>query len=530
MKENEKEELKEEELKQIYDLIKKGNNIVMIYEKGSKLLISDLKLVVNKMFNIDKQQFAFYSSAEQFEDLNNVNVVIFGNDIGQTFNFESSDDEEIKRFLKKISENKFENTVNLNNQNIENFEFATKVELKNGFNDVDNYNDILQTIKYMLKNNKKLSINVEDNSETISMKNIENIEKIKMMEDNNDDLKKSKEKLIESKGITDRNVISSAEENMDLSASNNDIMAKLKKYKSNVYDTKEISEQLNIERIFELKSTKELVNDFLNFVNKGTKDQVKKCIEEFSQIVCTNLQSLSVSFKDVKNRDDYLQMLQQEFKNNAKKIANKFPVWSFALANGLKNSHFYKRLNGEFDKDKDFITIGSKQKRSNIVKRFGKGFVNFFTGKPGKHKTIDQVNGVLRKYSEPWAIAWVLSREDGEKISENSMVEELDKICANKKNENFENALNQFLENVGAKIKSNKESGVTLDDVFGDASGSSKIKKRVKSIYKRLNKINENKENYVVPNGNSNIMKELSDEKNKGFFSGFFGLFSRKKK
>ena len=420
------------------------------------------------------------------------------------------DQEEIEKDAKKYEEeNKFEG------------------KLEEGFNpnefskfDNDPDNDPDKDLELNEEEIQKINDNDNDNDKDEGG--------IEIKEKENDNEEKENEENIVIQKVEDKK-----DENIEEDKKDKDKDASLyllKESENGVIEQNKINAAKNLGEILKLNSTKQLVNEFLNSVNKGTKEEVEKCIEEFSQIVCTNLQSLSVSFKDVKNRNDYLQMLQQEFKNNAKKIANKFPVWSFALADGLKNSNFYKRLNGEDNKDKDDgIKITSKEKRSNIIKRFGKGFVNFFTGKPGKHKTIDQVNSVLKKYSEPWAIAWVLSREDGEKISENSMIAELDKICANKKDDDFNDALNEFLKKVGAKVKNNEKDEATLDDVFGDASGSSKIKKRVKSIYRRLNKIHKDEEDYTVSGGNNEIIKELNDEKSKGFFSGFLGLFSRKK-
>ena len=621
------EEDKEKIINSISKLTKDGKNIVMISKNGSQFLVEDLKLNINKSFKIDKQEFAFYSSAEKnkLENLD-VNVVIFDNDIDENFNFKSSDNEIIKNFLSKVSQDNFDNTINVGNETIKNFAFAKKMELKNGSNDSDDYNNILKTIEDMLGNGKKILIDeknagnkegesIYEDAETTEEKeqkeqnknilNREEIEKTAEEHEFEDDLEKGSNLEVDD-NINDNNepFIAEQEEIKKIDDDNEDeiknefksfiendkndkfekIKDKFKKTedndnnenkmnksviinsKSKIYDANDAKESLNKSAIIgqsknqleesssktnietsdsqkenndenvkqilsNLKSTKDLVNNFLNSVNKGTKGKVKKCISEFYQIVCKNLQKLGINFINVTKRDEYLEELKGKFKNDAKKIANKFPVWSFALAKGLKDSHFYKRLNGEIDKDGDFIKIkNSKDKRSNIIKRFGKGFVNFFTGKPGKRKTIDQVNSVLKKYSEPWAIAWVISREEGEPISENSMVEELDKICAEKDNKQFEDKLYEFLEKVGTKVKASMEGDATLNDVFGNASGSSKIKKRVKSIYKRLYKIHEDDEDYAVAGGNDDIINELNDEKNKGFFSGFFGLFSRKKK
>ena len=422
------------------------------------------------------------------------------------------------------NENENEKNIEENQENEENIEEKENKEKEENKEKKENKNIVIIQEE---KNDEKEK-NVKEKYDKNKNENEENIEEKEEKKENKEkkdivnDEKDDKNENENEKDEKDENIKEEKKENQEKNNEN--------KNEENIviqnYDPAK-----NLTDILTSKSTKQLVNEFLDSVNKGTKEEVKKCIDDFYKVISTNLAGFGIDLKKPSKKDDYLQKLTGTFKNNAKKIANKFPVWSFALADGLKNSYFYKRLNGEIDKNEDFIEINSKEKRSNIIKRFGKGFVNFFTGKPGKHKTIDQVNSVLKKYSEPWAIAWVLSRENNEPISENSMIAELDKICANKKDDDFNNALNEFLNKVGAKVKNDEgDKFGGLSDIFGDASGSSKIKKRVKSIYKRLNKIHENEKNYNIPNGNSNIMKELSDEKNKGFFSGFFGLFSRKKK
>ena len=190
-------------------------------------------------------------------------------------------------------------------------------------------------------------------------------------------------------------------------------------------------------------STEDLINDFVDSVKLGTKEQVVQNLDKIKAL-CYDLSNFNQyflngefyggKFKNIKNKDEYRKKLEDIFKSkkNGKKFVRdfsyKFPIWGIQLLDYIEKSNFAKRLLGKGNNEKD-EGMEYQKKNKNIFHRIYKGFVHFFTGKEGKNKTITKVNNLLKKYSEPWAIFWVNYCDPEDTLSKDALIEEIKDMC-----------------------------------------------------------------------------------------------------
>lgn len=190
-------------------------------------------------------------------------------------------------------------------------------------------------------------------------------------------------------------------------------------------------------------SAEDLINDFVDSVKSGTREQAIKSLGAISAL-CDDLSKFNQyflngefiegKFKNINNKDGYIKKLQEIFKDKkngnklAKDFAYKFPIWGIQLLDYIEKSNFAKRLLGEKNKELDEGMVHQK-KNKNIFHRIYKGFVHFFTGKEGKNKTITKVNNLLKKYSEPWAIFWVNYCNPEDRLSKDALIKDINYIC-----------------------------------------------------------------------------------------------------
>lgn len=190
-------------------------------------------------------------------------------------------------------------------------------------------------------------------------------------------------------------------------------------------------------------STEDLINDFVDSVKSGTREQAIKSLGAISAL-CDDLSKFNRyflnrefykgKFNNVKNKNEYRQKLQDVFKYNkngskfAIDFSYKFPIWGIQLLDYIEKSNFAKRLLGKGNDKKD-EGMEYQKKNKNIFHRIYKGFVHFFTGKEGKNKTITKVNNLLKKYSEPWAIFWVNYCDPEDRLSKDALIKEIKDMC-----------------------------------------------------------------------------------------------------
>ena len=190
-------------------------------------------------------------------------------------------------------------------------------------------------------------------------------------------------------------------------------------------------------------SAEDLINDFVDSVKLGTREQAIKSLGAISAL-CDDLSKFNRyflngefyegKFNNIKNKNEYIQKLQDVFtgNGNGKKFARdfsyKFPIWGIQLLDYIEKSNFAKRLLGKGNDKKD-EGMEYQKKNKNIFHRIYKGFVHFFTGKEGKNKTITKVNNLLKKYSEPWAIFWVNYCDPEDRLSKDALIKEIKDMC-----------------------------------------------------------------------------------------------------
>ena len=198
-----------------------------------------------------------------------------------------------------------------------------------------------------------------------------------------------------------------------------------------------------ISNFSDYNSAEDLINDFVDSVKSGTKEQVVKNLGRI-KAVCYDLSNFNQyflngefyegKFGNIKNKDEYRKKLQTIFDNKkngnkrARDFSYKFPIWGIQLLDYIEKSNFAKRLLGKRNKKLDEGMVHQK-KDKNIFHRIYKGFVHFFTRKEGKNKTITKVNNLLKKYSEPWAIFWVNYCDPEDTLSKDALINDMQYIC-----------------------------------------------------------------------------------------------------